>query len=89
MTSSTEKYSAGDDTARPIGAENASSDADFDDIETGAVNEKKLLAKLDLRLLPGVAVLYLLSFLDRSNGKCQQMIFENWRCNDKNTNVWS
>ncbi|KAK8233864.1 major facilitator superfamily domain-containing protein [Phyllosticta capitalensis] len=67
MTSSTEKYSAGDDTARPIGAENASSDADFDDIETGAVNEKKLLAKLDLRLLPGVAVLYLLSFLDRSN----------------------
>ena len=36
---------------------------------TGPVDEKKLLRKLDLRLLPGVSVLYLLSFLDRSNGK--------------------
>ncbi|USP81743.1 uncharacterized protein yc1106_09017 [Curvularia clavata] len=34
---------------------------------TGPVNEKKLLRKLDLRLLPGVSILYLLSFLDRSN----------------------
>ncbi|KAK7517798.1 major facilitator superfamily domain-containing protein [Phyllosticta citriasiana] len=67
MTSSTEKYSSEDKTARPIGTENASSDAEYDDIETGAVDEKKLLGKLDLRLLPGVAVLYLLSFLDRSN----------------------
>jgi hypothetical protein len=32
------------------------------------VNEKALLRKLDLRLLPAVGVLYLLSFLDRSNG---------------------
>ncbi|KAF5664819.1 tartrate transporter [Fusarium heterosporum] len=31
------------------------------------VNEKALLRKLDLRLLPAVGVLYLLSFLDRSN----------------------
>ena len=31
------------------------------------INEKKLLRKLDLHLLPGVCVLYLLSFLDRSN----------------------
>jgi hypothetical protein len=39
--------------------------------ETGAatpVNEKALLRKLDLRLLPAVGILYLLSFLDRSNG---------------------
>jgi hypothetical protein len=28
-----------------------------------------LLRKLDLRLLPAVSILYLLSFLDRSNGK--------------------
>lgn len=35
---------------------------------TYGVNEKKLLAKLDLNLLPAVVVLYLLSFLDRSNG---------------------
>lgn len=32
------------------------------------INEKSLLRKLDWRLLPAVGVLYLLSFLDRSNG---------------------
>ena len=32
------------------------------------INERSLLRKLDLRLLPAVGVLYLLSFLDRSNG---------------------
>lgn len=32
------------------------------------ISEKKLLAKLDFHLLPGVILLYLLSFLDRSNG---------------------
>ena len=32
------------------------------------IDEKKLLRKLDLHLLPGVTLLYLLSFLDRSNG---------------------
>ena len=33
-----------------------------------SVNERALLRKLDLRLLPAVGILYLLSFLDRSNG---------------------
>lgn len=32
------------------------------------VKERSLLRKLDARLLPGVGILYLLSFLDRSNG---------------------
>lgn len=32
------------------------------------VNEKSLLRKLDRKLLPAVTLLYLLSFLDRSNG---------------------
>lgn len=32
------------------------------------VKELSLLRKLDARLLPGVGILYLLSFLDRSNG---------------------
>ena len=32
------------------------------------IHEKKLLRKLDLTLLPAVTLLYLLSFLDRSNG---------------------
>ncbi|OTB03889.1 hypothetical protein M426DRAFT_12182 [Hypoxylon sp. CI-4A] len=31
------------------------------------INERALLRKLDLRLLPAVGILYLLSFLDRSN----------------------
>ena len=32
------------------------------------INEKALLRKLDFRLLPPVTLLYLLCFLDRSNG---------------------
>jgi hypothetical protein len=32
------------------------------------INEKRLLRKLDLNLIPGVTVLFLLSFMDRSNG---------------------
>lgn len=41
------------------------------EIEIGeeAVNEKALLRKLDAKLLPAVGILYLLSFLDRSNGE--------------------
>ncbi|KAJ5227598.1 uncharacterized protein N7469_007604 [Penicillium citrinum] len=35
--------------------------------ETVGINEKKLLRKLDYRLLPPLTLLYLLSFLDRSN----------------------
>ena len=37
------------------------------DLETSTINEKSLLRKLDIRLLPAVGILYLLSFLDRSN----------------------
>lgn len=36
--------------------------------ETTAINEKTLLRKIDLKLLPPLTLLYLLSFLDRSNG---------------------
>lgn len=36
--------------------------------ETVNINEKALLRKLDYRLLPPLTLLYLLSFLDRSNG---------------------
>lgn len=42
--------------------------SDTDD-NAPAVNEKALLRKLDAHLLPAVGLLYLLSFLDRSNGK--------------------
>ena len=33
------------------------------------VNEKALIRKLDWKLLPPVTLLYLMSFLDRSNGR--------------------
>ena len=42
------------------------SEDEFDAI--AGVNEKALLRKLDLKLLPALTSLYLLSFLDRSNG---------------------
>lgn len=46
-----------------------------DDMEkTYGVNEKALLRKLDLNLLPAVTLLYLLSFLDRSNGSIQETL---------------
>lgn len=39
-------------------------------VESGdGIDEKKLLRKIDLHLLPWVTVLFLLSFLDRTNGK--------------------
>ena len=44
------------------------------DVEaTGHIKTRSLLWKLDLKLLPAVGVLYLLSFLDRSNGR---LLFE-------------
>ncbi|PNY23956.1 Uncharacterized protein TCAP_06103 [Tolypocladium capitatum] len=39
-----------------------------DGASTVEVNERSLLRKLDAKLLPAVGILYLLSFLDRSNG---------------------
>jgi hypothetical protein len=38
-----------------------------DDIDTSGVDPAKTLRKIDLRLIPMLALLYLLSFLDRSN----------------------
>jgi hypothetical protein len=35
------------------------------DVDFSGVDEKKVLRKMDLRLIPVLAVLYLLSFLDR------------------------
>ena len=39
------------------------------------VDEKALLRKLDLKLLPALTLLYLLSFLDRSNGNLDAEIY--------------
>jgi hypothetical protein len=37
-------------------------------VDVSGINEKSLLRKLDWKLLPPLSLLYLLSFLDRSNG---------------------
>ena len=42
---------------------------DIASVEDGStINETALIRKLDFKLLPAVTVLYLMSFLDRSNG---------------------
>lgn len=43
-------------------------DSDEDVELVHGVNERALLRRLDLKLLPALTLLYLLSFLDRSNG---------------------
>lgn len=42
------------------------SSSSISDVE--GINEKAILRKLDYKLLPPLTLLYLLSFLDRSNG---------------------
>ncbi|EAA31532.1 MFS general substrate transporter [Neurospora crassa] len=60
------QYSESDPDKRSVdpSSSKASETVDF---ETNSVNENSLLRKLDVRLLPAVGILYLLSFLDRSN----------------------
>jgi hypothetical protein len=48
------------------------SDTSLDEEATSGINEKALLRKLDWKLLPAVSLLYLLSFLDRANGRPYQ-----------------
>ena len=45
-----------------------SSESDVSQDVYSSINERALLRKLDRTLLPAVTLLYLLSFLDRSNG---------------------
>ncbi|THH06942.1 hypothetical protein EW145_g3739 [Phellinidium pouzarii] len=42
-------------------------DRDFDALATSSVIESKLMRKIDLYIIPWLALLYLLNFLDRSN----------------------
>lgn len=42
--------------------------------DVSKAKEKALLRKLDLKLLPPLTLLYLLSFLDRSNGLYLSML---------------
>lgn len=43
-------------------------DSDESSLEASSINEEALIRELDWRLLPATGILYLLSFLDRSNG---------------------
>jgi len=53
-----------------IAVDNCSGGEESDDSFTNptGINEKSLVRRLDLKLLPPLTLLYLLSFLDRSNG---------------------
>lgn len=53
-------------TGDPILDDQAPSDTE---LAGPKINEKALLRKIDAHLLPAVGILYLLSFLDRSNGR--------------------
>jgi hypothetical protein len=43
------------------------SNSEGHDVDFSGIDEKKTLRKMDLRLIPALAVLYLLAFLDRGN----------------------
>lgn len=43
------------------------SNSEGQDVDFSGIDEKKTLRKMDLRLIPTLAVLYLLAFLDRGN----------------------
>lgn len=48
--------------------------------EAVGINEKSLLRKLDYRLLPPLTLLYLLSYLDRSNGALSESGIQKDKC---------
>lgn len=51
---------------RPYDHKSAETDSSSE-IESYGINERAFIRKLDWRLVPGIALLYLLSFLDRAN----------------------
>ena len=57
-----------DGTEKRTLATDGSDSENHEDGPVAEINEARLLRKLDIKLLPAVGILYLLSFLDRSNG---------------------
>lgn len=68
-----------------------------DDVDFSHIDGKKVLHKMDLRLLPVLTILYLMSFLDRGNignAKIEGMLDDlhmkgadyNWAC--KSEKIW-
>lgn len=64
MSTSVEKKDEAISGAQDAGTSPSSSSL----AEAVGIDEKKLLRRLDYKLLPPLVLLYLLSFLDRSNG---------------------
>jgi len=58
------------------GANSALSDPDSLQVSYTDAEEKALVRKLDWALIPGLTFLYLLSFLDRSNGASPSFLVE-------------
>jgi hypothetical protein len=52
---------------------NEQGNSDSEGTVFSGINERALLRKLDFNLLPAVGILYLLSFLDRSNGMLNEL----------------
>ena len=72
MASEKEKLSAGhspDISASPLSDEKVTYDSEFiaANGDFSQINSKKVLRKMDLHLIPMLALLYLLAFLDRGN----------------------
>ena len=56
-----------DELLKPDAEHRSFSFHDVSEGEAAAVDERRLLRKIDLHLLPTLSLLYLLSFLDRTN----------------------
>ena len=54
---------------QPSEAPKLASDSDEALESVSSIQDKALLRKIDLHVLPALTLLYLLSFLDRSNGR--------------------
>lgn len=70
MSPSTEKRASSPTASDPeASAENEKLKAEVYnvDIDTSGVDEKKLIRKIDIALIPWLSFLYLLSFLDRTS----------------------
>lgn len=64
-----EKSNSNDKAFPESGADSVSKGSVLTDDNPDGITDKAILRKLDWKLLPPLILLYLLSFLDRSNGK--------------------
>jgi hypothetical protein len=66
--SSASSTDASDEKARMAQIEHAgAADREMGEVDTSGIDERKLIRKLDMALIPWLSFLYLLSFLDRTS----------------------